>query len=130
MKKNMAVAVGGALGTLARFGLQHIPVPLNASFHPLLTMVINVSGSFILGFLMLFFVKLLPVSAELRIGVTTGFLGGYTTFSTLCKETFFLFQSGHVLLSAAYAGASVLLGLLAAWLGIFCAERLERRRFA
>lgn len=130
MKKYLAVGFGGAAGAVCRFGVQHIPMPLNPVYLPLFTMLINLSGSFLLGFLIIFFVKCLPVSAKIRLGVTTGFLGGFTTFSTLCKETFFLAASGRILLSALYAGSSVLLGIFAAWLGIFCAKRLERGRAA
>lgn len=127
MKKYLAVGIGGAAGTVARHFIQLIPLPLSTDYRPLLTMLINISGSFLLGFLIILFVKLVPVSAEIRLGITTGFLGGYTTFSTLCKESVLLWSSGNVLLSTAYVALSVLLGLAAAWLGIYCAKRLERR---
>ncbi len=127
MKKYFAVGVGGAAGTVARHLIQLIPLPVGSVYRPLLTILINISGSFILGFLMILFIKLLPVTAEIRLGITTGFLGGYTTFSTLCKDSVLLYLSGHVFFSAAYVAGSVLLGLAAAWLGILSAKRLERR---
>ena len=126
MKKYFAVGIGGALGTVIRHCIQMIP--LNTVYRPLLTMLINISGSFLLGFLIILFVRLVPVTAEIRLGVTTGCLGGYTTFSTFCKESVLLYLSGHILFSAAYAVFSILLGIAAAWLGIFLAKCLERRR--
>lgn len=127
MKKYFAVGIGGAAGTIIRHFIQLIPLPLDAAYRPVLTMLINISGSFLLGFLIILFIKLVPVTAEIRLAVTTGFLGGYTTFSTLCKESVVMLFSGHTLLSAVYVASSVLLGLAAAWLGIYSAKRLERR---
>jgi fluoride exporter len=127
MKKYLSIGIGGALGAIARYSIQKIPLPLPAVYHPLLTMLINISGSFLLGFLLILFVKCLPVKSYIRLGITTGFLGGYTTFSTLCKESVLLCFSNNFLLSAVYVSASVLFGLAAAWLGIFAAKRLERR---
>jgi len=127
MKKYVSIGIGGACGALLRHFIQLIPLPISAVYRPLLTMLINISGSFLLGFLLILFVKCLPVKPEIRLGITTGFLGGYTTFSTLCKDSVMLCFSGHVLLSAFYVGASVLFGLAAAWLGILAAKQLERR---
>ncbi len=128
MKRYLAIGTGGALGAIARYAVQLIPLPFASLYHPVLTLLINVTGSFLLGFLMVLFIKCLPVKPEIRVGITTGFLGGYTTFSTLCKEAVLLACSGHILLSAVYISASVMLGLAAAWLGISTAKRLERRR--
>jgi CrcB protein len=129
MKKYLAVGVGGAAGAVVRYCVGQIPLPFNQIYHPVLTMMINMSGSFLLGLLMILFVKLLPVPSAIRLGVTTGFLGGFTTFSTLCKESVLLAVSGNILLSSAYIFLSLFLGIAAAWLGIFCGKRLERRRF-
>ena len=126
MKKYLSIGVGGALGAILRYSLQQIP--LNSVYRPLLTMLINLSGSFLLGFLLVLFIKCLPVRPEIRLGATTGFLGGYTTFSTFCKEAVLLSLSGHLFFSAAYAAASVILGFTAAWLGIRTAKRMERRK--
>jgi len=128
MKKNIAVAIGGAAGTILRYVVHQLPLPFDELYRPILTILINVSGSFLLGFLTILFAKKFPVSAEVRLGITTGLLGGYTTFSTLCKEAVLLGLSGDIFLSAVYVFASVLLGLAAAWLGIKTAKRMERRR--
>jgi CrcB protein len=127
MKKYIFVGVGGALGALLRCTINQITLPVAPTYHPLLTMLINISGSFLLGLLVVLFAKHWIVKPELRIGITTGFLGGYTTFSTLCKETILLWFGGHILFAAVYLVASVLLGLAAAWLGIRTAKLIERR---
>jgi len=127
MKKNLAVGIGGAVGAILRYMIHQLPLPFDAVYRTLLTIFINVSGSFLLGFLIILFAKSLPVNAEIRLGITTGLLGGYTTFSTLCKESVLLCFSGDVLFSAVYVAASILLGLAAAWLGIIAAKHIERR---
>lgn len=127
MKKSFCVGIGGAAGTLVRYAILQIPVSGGSAFRPLLTMLINISGSFVLGFLIILFAKKFPVSAEIRLAVTAGFLGGYTTFSTMCKDAVMLLFSGKVLLFAAYVAVSVVFGLLAAWLGVCLGKRLERR---
>ena len=128
MKKNLAVGIGGAAGTILRCVIHQLPLPFDGVFRPILTVIIHVSGSFMLGFLISLFAKRSPVNAEIRLGITTGLLGGYTTFSTLCKESVLLGLSGDVFLSAINVFASILLGLAAAWLGIGTAKRIERRR--
>lgn len=128
MKKNAAIGIGGACGAVLRYFLQHIPISLNEIYRPVLTVIINVSGSFLLGFLMVLFVKTIKINAEIRVGITTGFLGGFTTFSTFCKETAVIFSSGHPIFGAVYVVCSIALGLLAAFLGISAAKLIERRR--
>nr|WP_319489652.1 CrcB family protein [uncultured Caproiciproducens sp.] len=127
MKKNLAVGIGGAVGTIVRYVIHQLPLPFDNVYRPILTMLINVSGSFLLGFLIILFAKKIPVNAEIRLGFTTGLLGGYTTFSTLCKESVLLGLSGDSFSSAVYVAATILLGLAAAWLGIGAAKQIERR---
>lgn len=130
MKKTVSVGIGGALGTLFRCALFQLPQPCGAFSHLLMTLLINVTGSFFLGLLAILFIRKIPVSAEMRLAVMTGILGGYTTFSTMCKDAVTLLQSGLVLPAFLYLAFTVLLGLSAAWGGIRIGKRLERRRKA
>lgn len=130
MKKILYVGVGGAAGTFLRYAVLQIPLPSGTEFRPLLTMFINISGSFLLGCLMVLFEKAVPVSAAFRVGITTGLLGGYTTFSTMCKDSVLLWTSQSPLFSAAYLAASVFLGLAAARAGMYCAKHGKQRRRA
>ncbi len=127
MKKYISIGIGGAAGALLRCAIHQIPLPFSSAYRPLLTMLINISGSFFLGFLIILFTRRFPVNPEIRLGITTGLLGGYTTFSTLCKESVMLCFSGNTFFAAIYVAASILFGLAAAWIGIIAAKHIERR---
>ena len=128
MKKSLYIGIGGAIGTLLRYFLHEMPLDISAQYRPLLTMSINVSGSFVLGFLLVFFGEIFPVKPEIRLGITTGVLGGYTTFSTFCKETVLFAFSDHFILAVLYAVCSVVFGILAALCGIRLATKCGRRK--
>lgn len=112
-----AIALGGALGAPARYGVaQLIPVP--SGRFPWATFWTNVSGSFALGLVLALLLERFPPSRYLRPFVATGFLGAYTTYSTFAVETVLLVRHGHPSLAAAYAGASLVAGFVAAWAGL------------
>ena len=115
-----AIALGGAAGTLARYGLGSYAQRFSGTF-PYSTLLINVLGSFALGF----FVRYLlgtTYAPELRAGLTIGFCGGFTTFSTFSYETATLVEDGSYSRAGAYVVGSVLLSLLAIFAG-FAAAR-------
>lgn len=126
MKKMLAAGIGGAVGAAVRWILLQIPLG-NGSLHPIMTLMINVSGSFLLGFVIILFEKKIPVRAEIRIAVTTGFFGGYTTFSTMCKDAAGMLSAQNAIGALLYLMLSVFLGLLAAWFGIRLGKVFERR---
>lgn len=107
------IALGGAAGALTRHGMNHV---IGVHRFPWSTLVVNVSGSFALGAL-LFLAgdRGWPPSVTAALGV--GFLGAYTTFSTLSVEAFQLGRTDRVLAAALYLGLSVALGVLAAAAG-------------
>ena len=117
MRTVLAVALAGALGALARWGVGAWFGHRFPSF-PWGTMVINVSGSFILGVLFAVLVERNIGTPMLRVALMTGLLGAYTTFSTFSLETFRLFEDGATGSAIANIGFSVVLGLLAVWLGV------------
>jgi len=119
-----AVAVGAAAGGVSRYYLSvAVQQRLGATF-PWGTLVINVTGSLLLGFLMRYALATPTVSAEMRLLLTTGFCGGYTTFSTFSYETAMLLEDGQYERAAAYALASVLVALLATFCGFILAREL------
>lgn len=121
-----AVALGGALGSLARAGIG-VAWSTDPGHLPYATLLINVSGSFALG---IFLVALLDRGGPgrlLRPFVATGFLGGYTTFSTFMVETVDLGRTGHLIVSASYLVTSLVLGLGAAWIGVRTGRRCFTR---
>ena len=112
-----AVGVAGALGALARYLLgRFIAERANTAF-PWGPFAINISGAFLIGLLFALAGQKF-LAAWLQIILATGFLGGYTTFSTMSWEGLQLARGGSTRQSALYLGASVALGLLAAALGI------------
>jgi CrcB protein len=118
-----AIAAGGALGTLARYGLAQL-VPLSAGAFPWATFVTNITGSFALGLVLVVLLRRFPSNRFARPFVATGFLSGYTTYSTFALETVLLARDGNVALAAAYAVASLLAGFAAVYAGIVAGRRL------
>ncbi|MFN2593379.1 MAG: fluoride efflux transporter CrcB [Actinomycetota bacterium] len=123
MKTALWVGVAGFFGAMARYGVAGLVSRVDESF-PWGTFVINVSGCFVLGFLVALFTHHLVVHPDLRIALTVGFLGAYTTFSTFALETFELGETHDVGLAVLNVGLSVTTGLAAVWLGTIAARNL------
>ena len=119
-----AIAVGGALGAPARYGLAQVIHAAPDSF-PWATFWTNISGSFALGVVLAVLVKRHPPPRYVRPFVATGFLGAYTTYSTFAVETDLLVKNGHPLIAATYAAASLLAGFAAAGAGIAAGQRIR-----
>ena len=121
------VTVGGATGALARYWLSGwINDAFEGSF-PLGTLAVNVLGSLLLGFGMQA-MEAVPVSAEVRTMLTIGFLGAFTTFSTVSYETVTLLRDGEWTRAMLYTGLSFVLGLAAVLVGIGVASVLLKAR--
>jgi fluoride exporter len=113
----LLIACAGALGALARYLIVEWTSRRWAGRFPLATFLINITGAFALGFI-LTAAGHAPALAPLRLVLGTGFLGGYTTFSTLSFETHSLAHRGHTLHAWANALGSLAAGLLAVAAGI------------
>lgn len=118
------VAIGGAVGSVARFLLAVLVQRWSASTFPAGTLVINVTGSFLLGFLMRYALGTSSVTPEVRALLTTGFCGGYTTFSTFSYDSIMLMESGQYGRAGFYVALSVGASLLATVAGIVTAHAL------
>jgi CrcB protein len=118
------VAVGSAFGGVARFAVSGFIQQRAGPGFPMGTLVINITGSFLLGFLMRYSLQSSFVSPEMRIMLTTGFCGGYTTFSTFTYETAGLMEDGAYGRAALYVGSSVIVGVLGMFLGFALANQL------
>lgn len=119
------VAAGGALGAVARYGLSGWVQSLSGGTFPWGTLVVNVLGCFLLGFVFRV-LQLSALSPAIRGAVTIGFLGAFTTFSTFGLETVGLLQDGRWARAAAYAGGSVAIGVVAVVAGLWLATALQR----
>jgi fluoride exporter len=122
----IAVAAGGALGSVARYGVGNLAraiAPGWAPWMPWGTLAVNVMGSFAIGLLFAWFAAR-PASDVLRLGLITGVLGGFTTFSAFSVETLELLRSGGATSALVYIGATLALGLAACALGLWAAKAL------
>ena len=116
------VLLGGATGSLTRYVVGMAVMTRLATRFPLGTMIINVTGSFLIGVLMTLFAER-PPHPNWRLVLVVGFLGGYTTFSSFEWETLALMKDGGQLLAFVNVAGSVILGYAAVWLGSMLAGR-------
>lgn len=118
----LAIAAGGALGAVARHATNKGAVSLLGVTYPYGTLAVNILGSLIMGFVVGWFAKHLPVSEAMRAFIVVGFLGSYTTFSTFSLDVVTLFQRGESFQVALYIAASVTLSVLALIAGLAIAR--------
>ena len=116
------VALGGAVGSVLRYGASRLAVSYFGPSTVLDTFFVNVTGSFALGVFIALTLEKVSVPAEYRGLVAVGLLGGYTTFSTLSVEAMRLAESGEVLKAGLSVAGNVAVGLLAAYLGFLAAR--------
>ena len=119
----LLVAIFGAVGTLARYGLQGLVHLRAGGAFPYGTLLVNLTGCFFLGLIGQFTMNRMVLPADWRVAITVGFFGGYTTFSSFGWETAKMLEDGDWLGAAAYVGASVLAGLLLSVAGIRLANK-------
>jgi CrcB protein len=118
MERLVLIGLAGASGALTRYGLQSAVT--NALGRPTVlgTLLINVTGAFLLGLFLALTDERMTIPLYWRPIIATGFLGAYTTFSTLMFESFSRFESGDLATAGANLLASVALGLIATYLGL------------
>ena len=121
-----AVFVGGALGTVARAGLETLADPDPARW-PWPTFVVNVVGAFLLGYVTTRLLERLPLSSYRRPLLGTGLCGGLTTFSTMQVETLRMLEHRHYGLAAGYTAASIAAGLVAVYVATALVRRVRVR---
>ena len=123
MRTAVVIGVAGALGALARYGLDGW-VSRRAGSFPWGTFVVNVSGSFLLGLLITLLGERFAVAPWVRASLTIGFLGAYTTFSTLSLESYRLLEGRSYALAGANLAGSLAAGVLALYGGVVLGRAL------
>lgn len=113
-----AIALGGGLGSAARFGVNHAVSQWLGNGFPWGVMFINILGSFLMGIAIAKFAQIDGLSQEFRSFVTTGFLGGFTTFSAFSLDFVTLWERGDLIQAFAYMLASVICSVLALFLAL------------
>ena len=117
------IALFGAIGTLARYGLQGAVQVRMGSLFPYGTLLINLSGCLLLGFIGQLTMNRMLISADMRMAIAVGLFGGFTTFSSFGWETAKMLEAGEWLRATTYVSASVIAGLLLSVAGIRLANK-------
>ncbi len=115
LRQLLLVALGGAIGSAMRYLTAILLARHYTGSIPLATLVVNVLGCFLIGLL----IGLCSETTYLRLLFITGFCGGFTTFSTFTAESYVMFREGAYGLALLYIAGSVLIGLLALWIGLY-----------
>ncbi len=114
----LAVAFGGALGALSRYWMYNTWTKLAENQFPYVTLIVNVVGSLLIGVAFVLLVERNHIGLEWRNVINVGFLGAFTTFSTFSLDALGLLEQGQISLAVIYIICSVVICILAAWLGI------------
>jgi fluoride exporter len=125
LQKYLLIALGGALGSLARYWVGATIINRMGTRFPWGTLVINLTACIVIGFSVTFLTRRADLSPAWRYLVPIGFVGAYSTFSTYEWETLSLIRAGTFPLAAVYALGSLVLGLAATWCGMIAAEFLS-----
>nr|WP_211176713.1 fluoride efflux transporter CrcB [Pseudonocardia acidicola] len=123
----VVIAAGGALGALARWGVG-LALPTPPGTFPLGTFAINVVGCFLIGAVIVAVTEIVDAHPLIRPFVASGFLGGFTTFSTYSVDAENLLLGGHVGVASAYLVGTLAAAVVAAWAGIRLARTIGVRR--
>ena len=118
LKTLFLIGIGGGVGSIFRYLTSVFVTKYFQTAFPLATFAVNFAGCLIIGVLLGLFERHQLASSDLKILLVTGFCGGFTTFSAFAAENINLFQTGHSFTALLYIAASVLVGLLAVWLGL------------
>lgn len=117
IKLFLAVFLGGGLGSMMRYGIQMLMHERIVAYNfPWATFTVNIAGSFLIGLFYALSAKL-NVSDEMRLFLTAGLCGGFTTFSTFSNDIFLMLKQGYGLICAIYIILSILLGVAACYGG-------------
>lgn len=118
MDKFLAVAIGGGIGAALRYGVTLIANQHGGILFPYGTIVVNVLGSFCIGFLMMYFNAHASLPTSLKLFVITGILGGFTTFSTFNMELLTFIRANELPFALLYGGINIIGAFFFCWIGI------------
>ncbi len=122
MGKIFFIGIGGFLGAISRYSISKLSMFIFGNNIPFGTFIVNVLGSFILGFFHTITVERIFLPDYLRFAFSVGFLGAFTTFSTFSVETLMIFEDNAYIFGLLNIFANLFFGLLAAYLGIYLAR--------
>ena len=124
LRQILLVAVGGAVGSVARHLVGVVSLRLFGPAFPFGTLIVNLVGAFVMGVFVELLARRFGASNDLRLLIATGVLGGFTTFSSFALDTAVLWERGEVISSFVYVATTLVLGLAALFLGLGLARTL------
>ncbi|PWQ98361.1 fluoride efflux transporter CrcB [Leucothrix arctica] len=122
MGQIIAIMLGGAIGAVSRYGVSQLMAASFGRSFPYGTLTVNVLGSFLMGYLSIYFMNKVNLDPMIRLTVLVGFLGAFTTFSTFSMDTLNLIQSGFVTKAFLNILLNVTCSLTAVWVGVILAR--------
>lgn len=122
LKAILYVGIGGGMGSILRYLTSVFIGKYGNTLFPYATFIINLIGCLLVGIFLGIIQRKMPINNDLIYLLTIGFCGGYTTFSTFANESYQLFINGQLLIALVYTSASVILGVVAVWLGLTLSE--------
>jgi fluoride exporter len=117
LKNVLLIGLGGFIGSVARYFVSLLNLSVNFLSIPFGTLLVNITGSFVIGFLYGIAEKSTILTTQWRLFLMVGLCGGFTTFSSFASENLVLMHNGQIFSLLLYTGLSIFMGFLAVWLG-------------
>lgn len=127
MRKYIYLGLGGFLGAALRLIIKNLNILRYNEILPLDTLLINVLGSLLIGFFLTICIEVMEIDPDIRLGVASGFIGAFTTFSTVCKEVVSFLDRKYYILAISYSFVSICLGIIAVYTGFIIAKGIIRK---
>jgi len=124
IKQLILVGIGGGIGSMLRFLVSVLTSRFAQGAFPLPTLLVNLSGCFLIGILVGVFSQPTYASSNMRFLLITGFCGGYTTFSTFARENLLLIENQQIAAAIGYTLLSVVLGVALVWVGVWVTKAM------
>lgn len=118
------IGAGGFLGAVSRYAIDNFATAKFNTAFPVGIFIVNIAGCLLIGFIMTLALERMVMSANVRMGIVTGFLGGLTTFSTYTYQSLMLMEKGAWGLAVWYSAVSVITCIFAVWLGVVSAKAI------